>query len=259
MAEESDHMDEPPQSSDGLPSGSEIGEGDGARRRPSTAWRWILGVIITAVIGSWVSPVGAAIWHGFGDLADGIHDASLGLAEKQADDLDEAIPARSYWVGRPHVIGKSIKFLSHTRNLDLVEAQGATPTALSVAELVRKTPEYAGVPVLLAGRVVDISVRSSDENQDTFAATEATVVSPTRADMAIVGVGGTPSTEGGPSPSIGDVMIFRGVPTATGRIRFSNGVIADSVHFTAVDVEPATLGSAYGPHLSAIVRALEHG
>lgn len=201
-------------------------------------------------------PSGVLWCGGVGDPLDGVRDSFRSYDGKKADTLKEDLQDRGYWVGHPRLLDGSFSFLRHHSDDNWSTLEGANPVYLTVEDLVREAPNYEGKPVLLVAHVDDIVVQSGsgDYLSSRYSSTEATVSGVDPSVAAIVGVGG-----GGADPDFvttGSEVVFRGVPTALGRIRFPNEAVVPSVHFTALDVATDISLDVSDPSLRAEIRRI---
>lgn len=206
-----------------------------ASSRPSTAtgsgghswWKWAL---LPGVILLLLPVVGGPVLSGF----DAFRDFFRSPRGEDVDDLKEALPARSYWVGDgPRLLDGSFAYLVEHDDDDVVTVEDGRAGFLSVERLLREAPVWEGKPVLLVGKVIDRVVRAgSDEPLDEpVAGVELTVSGADPSSVVIVGL--DPDAPRLEEPRTGETIVFRGVPTAVGRVRFGNNTILESVHFVS--------------------------
>jgi hypothetical protein len=218
--------------------------------------RWWWAIIGPALAAAILVPLGGPMVRGIGDVLDGGRDFLRSPDGREADTLKEDLQERDYWVGDPKLLDGSFSFLRHHNDDDWTKVEGASPVYLTVEDLVREAPDYEGEPVLLVAHVDDMVVRQAGGllSDHRYSATEANVSGVDGSVAAIVGLDGSDVV--GDPVTAGSEVVFRGVPTAVGRIRFPNGAVISSVHFTALDAATDISFDVSDPSIRAEIRRI---
>jgi len=174
-----------------------------------------------------------------------MHDVVVALVDPdghRADTERERVRSERFWTHPPDVLSRSIDFLGDHPDDELLTAADGSVVSVTPASILEKGNSLSGKPVIMVARVLALTVVGGEDSSPIYA---LQLGGPTRRAVVYASSG-----RYGPSGehTTGDTVRLRGVVTALGTRRGTDGLDHPTAYFTALqdyavaDPRPARLG-----------------